>query len=80
MLKLAALLAESLARLTNSKPLFDRVSIDYITTQRALDNRKLKKTGYQLLYPRIFNALEETIRWYEETGWRAFRIERYYWN
>lgn len=80
LLKFAALLAEGFAKITNSKPLFDRVSIDYITTQRSLDNRKLKKTGYQLLYPRIFDALEETIRWYEETGWRTFRIERYYWN
>ena len=79
-LKIAALIAEGFAKITGTKPLFDRVGIDFITTHRGLDNQKLKNTGFELEYPNIFDGLGETIRWYEETGWSAFRIERYDWN
>jgi len=71
--KIAARLAETWARITGTKPLFEADSIDYIACGRAIDNEKLRKAGYKLLYPDILASLKETIEWYEKTNWKVFK-------
>jgi nucleoside-diphosphate-sugar epimerase len=73
LLKGFAWLAETVARLTKTKPLFEVESIDYITCGHALDNSRLRGLGYTLLYPSILGSLGEIIGWYEKTGWRVFK-------
>ncbi|UCD83718.1 MAG: NAD(P)-dependent oxidoreductase [Deltaproteobacteria bacterium] len=70
--KIAAYLAEAWAKITRTKPLFEVDSIDYISRGRAIDNEKLRGTGYRLLYPDILASLKETIGWYEKTNWEVF--------
>jgi nucleoside-diphosphate-sugar epimerase len=70
--KIAAYLAETWARITRAKPLFEADSIDYIACGRGIDNGKLRRTGYQMLYPDILASLKETVEWYEKTSWKIF--------
>ncbi len=71
-LYLAAYLAEAWAVVTRSRPLFEVASIHYITCGHGATNEKLLATGYKFLYPSLVDGLAETVRWYEETGWRVF--------
>lgn len=72
-LKLFAWLAEFVARVTRTRPLFEVESIDYITCGHALANERMRAAGYELAYPAILGALGEIIAWYEKTGWSVFR-------
>ncbi len=72
-LKLFAWLAEFVARLTGTKPLFEVESIDYITCGHGLANARMRASGYQFAYPAILDALPEIIAGYEKTGWAVFR-------
>lgn len=72
-LKAFAWLAETFARATGTRPLFEVESIDYITCGHGLANDRLRATGYQFQFPSILEALPGIIAWYEKTGWRVFK-------
>lgn len=80
MLKLSAFFVETGARMIGKRPWFEVDSIGYITCGHGLSNEKLRATGYTFRYPSILDALEEVIRWYEETGWKVFRSDGTLWN
>ena len=55
-----------------TRPLFEVASIHYITCGHGCTNEKLLAGGYKFLYPSLVDGLTETVKWYEETGWRIF--------
>src|SRR5207302_6745936 len=63
----AAALAELVAVVTRSRPLFEVASIHYITCGHGCTNAKLLAAGYKFLYPGLVDGLTETVRWYEAT-------------
>lgn len=71
-LYLAAFLAELLAVVTRSRPLFEVASIHYITCGHGCTNGKLLGSGYKFMYPSLVDGLTETVGWYEATDWRVF--------
>jgi nucleoside-diphosphate-sugar epimerase len=68
----AAWLAELIAVVTRTRPLFEAASIHYITCGHGASNAKLLGSGYKFLYPSLVDGLTETVRWYEATNWRVF--------
>ncbi|MEM3086309.1 MAG: NAD-dependent epimerase/dehydratase family protein [Halobacteria archaeon] len=50
------------------KPVFGAESMQYMKGNYWVSNEKLKKAGYQLLYPDIRFGLLETVTWYRKEG------------
>ncbi|MBI2061930.1 MAG: NAD-dependent epimerase/dehydratase family protein [Nitrospirae bacterium] len=80
LLKTSAFFVEMGAKAIRKRPWFEVDSIDYITCGHGLSNEKLSATGYAFQYPSILDAIEEVIRWYEETGWAVFESDSPLWN
>ncbi|MFH1538108.1 MAG: NAD-dependent epimerase/dehydratase family protein [bacterium] len=64
----AAELSGVAAKLTRTKPMFEKDYLIYIGNDFWFSNEKLKSTGYQLIYPDMKEGIKETIKWYRETG------------
>lgn len=80
LLKTSAFFVEYGAKLIRKRPWFEVDSIDYITCGHGLSNEKFSATGYAFQYPSILDAIEEVIRWYEETDWAVFSSDSPLWN
>jgi nucleoside-diphosphate-sugar epimerase len=54
------------AKMRGEKPLIVRDAVKYLFHNYWLDNSKIKKLGYKLLYPDTKVGLMETIKWYKD--------------
>ena len=71
-LKPAASLSQAWARMTGSKSLLEKATLNYLNTDKCWDNSKLKQTGFEFLYPTMEEGMKEVIDWYKTNGW--FRV------
>lgn len=70
MLKAAAKLTGMVSQhITHSSPALEEDSVSYFGYDFVYSNEKLKKLGFELLYPDARIGIEETIAWYKEQGW-----------
>lgn len=67
-LGLAARWSYFIAKIRKTRPKIEKESLNYITRSYWFSNEKLKKLGYQFLYPDARAGLKETIAWYRERG------------
>lgn len=66
--RIAAELSDAVARLTRTKPMFERDYLIYVGNDFWFSNEKLKSLGYQLVCPEMKEGIRETIEWYREKG------------
>lgn len=64
-----ARLLQFVTGLTNTQSPLEADSADYIGREFTVSNAKLKKAGYEFLYPDARDGLRDTVRWYQENGW-----------
>lgn len=70
MLQAAAKLAGVIShRVTHGSPVLEEDSVSYFGHDFVYSNEKLKKLGFEFLYPDARVGIEETIAWYKEQGW-----------
>jgi len=72
-LKLAAYAAETFARITKTKPIFEVDSVGLLLDGHSMDNNKIKQLGFQFDHPDLMESLEELIEWYEGNNWEVFK-------
>ncbi len=48
------------------KPKLERGAVEYIFNPFLMDNRKIKKLGFELAYPDIKKGIKEAINWYRK--------------
>lgn len=51
------------------KPRLDRDWLDYLSTDRVYDNRKIKSLGFEFRVPRSSLGLAEVFEWYKRERW-----------
>jgi len=66
--KLAALLDGTISRLNNRIPDLEYDAVRYLYDDYVVDNTKLKKTGYKLIYPDFKSSMEQMRQWYSSQG------------
>lgn len=60
--------SEWIAKKIGGKPKIEKDSVDYIFNPFLMDNRKIKKLGFELAYPDIKKGIKEAIDWYRKEG------------
>ncbi|MBI2060786.1 MAG: NAD(P)-dependent oxidoreductase [Nitrospirae bacterium] len=51
------------------KPRLDRDWLDYLSSERVYDNRKLKSLGFEYAHPKAREGLIEVVQWYRRERW-----------
>jgi len=54
---------------THTPPALEADSVSYFGYDFVYSNAKLKRLGFEFLYPDAREGIEETIAWYREQGW-----------
>ncbi|RLA99029.1 MAG: nucleoside-diphosphate sugar epimerase [Deltaproteobacteria bacterium] len=62
--KLASHLDGIISRLNNRIPDLEYDAVRYLYDDYIVDNTKLKKTGYRLIYPDFKRSMEQMMQWY----------------
>lgn len=75
LLLLAADASQWLARRTGRRPVLERGTLEYLSTDRCWDVGKLEAAGFKLAHPSAEAGLRDTLRWYVENGWLSPRRE-----
>ena len=57
------------AKVTKTKPIFEKASLDYALYDKRWDGSKLRSMGFKYKYPTMEEGIKETIGWYKENGW-----------
>lgn len=65
----AAMMSRSVAKIVGGRPLIEKDMVYYLKANYSFSNEKIKKLGYQLLYPDCAPGFEETIEWYHKNGY-----------
>lgn len=65
--------AESFARITKTKPLFEAEGVSLLLDGHAMDNSKIRSLGFEFLYPDLMDELQNVIKWYEDSKWEVFK-------
>lgn len=68
-LTLAGKWSQLVAKIKKTRPKIELESLSYLTHSYWFSNEKIKKLGYQLLYPEARVGLKETIKWYMDNGY-----------
>jgi dihydroflavonol-4-reductase len=57
---------EAFARLTNTRPLFNKDMMPIFYSDHVFDSSKIKKLGYKLKYPDVRTGFQDVLQWYKE--------------
>lgn len=66
--KIAARFEAMLARVKGTVPDLEYDAVEYLYDDYIIDNRKLKQTGYRLIYPDFRRSMEQMGEWYRNRG------------
>jgi len=64
-----AAVSQRVSVLLGRKPLLEKATLQYLSSDRSWDSTKLKDTGFVYRYPTVQSGLSETLAWYQENGW-----------
>ena len=60
---------QTVAGLLNVQSKLEADTVSYFGVDFVYSNEKLKKTGYQFVYPDARDGLRDTLLWYRREGW-----------
>lgn len=68
-LTLAGKWSQFIAKIKKTRPKIEPELLNYLTRSYWFSNEKIKREGYQFLYPEARIGLKETIQWYMDNGY-----------
>jgi len=70
--KPVAVISQFFARISGTKSILEKATLEYVASNRIWDNSKLKATGFKFKYPTMEKGMKTTLAWYKDHGWLSF--------